>query len=66
MGKDNEIKKINEAYNTLLSFFIIHLYTTHGLPIEISKEKLSKKSPLENHLIMLKHKDFRKGKYRNK
>lgn len=53
---------MQEAYNKLLADFIIHLYSTHGIPFEISKDILMPKTPLDIHLIMLKHKDFCRGK----
>ena len=51
-----------EAYNKMVAYFCVHLYTTHGIPTSISLGKLIKKTPLQIHLMMLKHKDFCRGK----
>jgi len=49
-----------EKTEKFLAHFVFHLYDTHGFPIEISKERLSKCSWKQFIKTLWKHKDFLK------
>jgi len=49
-----------EKTEKFLAHFVFHLYDTHGLPMEISQEKIKGCSYEQFMRTLLKHKDFLK------